>query len=499
MPPTGRASVKSSRRPRTYPHLRLTASLAAVALVVLGVFVFDIIDSRRLILERSRTSSEDLCRLLTERLDIALKESGRSDAVQAEASIFIRELDALTLGGYRFVAVLGKNGDLIMRRPGPAASLGHGEKDEELRRLITTIARSGMIAGVLRSGYGEYVYSALEGQRGFVVVVGESRSDIMAEWRRKIVTYSIAFSVITALMVMLSLNILKDLRHSAELAARLVAMESASDMIVIADLQGRTEYVNPSFERITGLSRTEVLGSRTTIFGSASHEAEAALQSAAEGRHWRGEISLPGADGSIRIEEVSLSPVPGPGGAPLGVVAIKRDVTERRRLQERLERLAHYDSLTGLPNRALFFDRLNGAVARGRRESRKFALLFIDLDGFKAINDRYGHLAGDVLLVETARRLKDAIRDSDTAGRMGGDEFIVLLDNIARSEDASTFADKIRVTLSEPITLDSGDTVSIRASIGVSVYPDDGESGDAVLKAADAAMYERKIKKNGRR
>ncbi len=481
------------------PHLRLTASFAAVALVVLVVFVVDIIDSRRLILERSSSSSEDLCRLLTERLDVALRESGRSDAVQAEASIFIRELDALTLGGDRFVAVLGKDGDLIMRRPGPAASLGRGEKDEELRRLITNIARSGIIAGVLRSGYGEYVYSALEGQRGFVVLVGESRSGILAEWRRKVATYAITFAVITALMVILSLNVARDLRHSAELAARLVAMESASDMIVIADLQGRTEYVNPSFEQITGISRADALGSRTTIFGSASLEAEAALRSAAEGKHWRGEISLPGLDGASRIEEVSLSPVPGPGGSPLGVVAIKRDVTERRRLQERLERLAHYDSLTGLPNRALFFDRLNGAVARGRREGRKFALLFIDLDGFKAINDRYGHQAGDELLVVTARRLKDAIRDSDTAGRMGGDEFIVLLDNIARSEDAAAFTEKIRATLSEPITLDSGSTVSIRASIGASVYPDDGESGDAVLKAADAAMYERKIKRNSRR
>jgi diguanylate cyclase (GGDEF)-like protein len=179
------------------------------------------------------------------------------------------------------------------------------------------------------------------------------------------------------------------------------------------------------------------------------------------------------------------------------IVAVLRDITERRKLQERLERLAHYDSLTALPNRALFFDRLAGAVARARREERRFALLFIDLDGFKAVNDHYGHDAGDYLLFEIARRLRAAIRDSDTAGRMGGDEFTVLLDNIARPEDATAVADKIRSSLSEPIEIPAGSRVTVGASVGIAVFPDDGDDGETVLKAADSAMYAIKLAGEG--
>ncbi len=481
------------------PQVRLIASFAAVALVVLGVFLVDILDSRRLVLERVGSSSDDLCRLLAERIDAALGESGSTDAIGAEASIFVRELDALTLGNGRFVAIAGDEGGLIMRRPGPAGSLGAGEKDEELRRIISGISESGGAGGMVRSETREYLYSALEGERGFVVIVGESRATVLDEWRRKALAYAVSFAAIAALMIALSLNIASDLARGSQLASRLVAVESASDMIVIADLDGRAEYVNPSFEKTTGIARTEALGTRSAIFGAESCAAESALGAAASGESWRGEIAFPGADGAERIEEVTLAPVPGPDGTPHRVVAVKRDVTERRRLQERLERLAHYDSLTGLPNRALFFDRLGGAVARGKREGRKFALLFIDLDGFKGINDRYGHHAGDEVLSATARRLRAAIRDSDTAGRMGGDEFIVLLDNIARSEDASHFATKVRTALSEPVRLPSGEVVSIGASVGVSVYPDDGEDADEVLKAADVSMYERKMKRGGRR
>jgi len=181
------------------------------------------------------------------------------------------------------------------------------------------------------------------------------------------------------------------------------------------------------------------------------------------------------------------------------IVAVLRDVTERRRLQEKLERLAHYDPLTTLPNRALFFDRLENAVARARREDRRFALLFIDLDGFKAVNDRFGHDAGDFLLFEIAKRLRSAIRDSDTAGRMGGDEFTVLLENIAKVDDAAAVADKIRAALVEPAAVPSGEKVTVGASIGIAVFPDDGADGESILKAADSAMYAIKLATGDRR
>jgi diguanylate cyclase (GGDEF)-like protein/PAS domain S-box-containing protein len=489
-----------SYRPFARPHARLVAAIAAVSLLVLGAFLADILDSRRLLLERAEYSSEDLCRLLAERLDGALKEAGARDASEAEFSIFGRELDSLSLGGTRFVAIADLEGKLIARRPGTASSLGVDPRDREMRDLIEEAARASLASDVVVSSGGKYLYSALAGDRGFVAVVGESRSDLLAEWRKKVLAYSLAMAAVAALMALLALTVSKELRRGSEMAARLVAMESASDMIVIADLEGRAQYVNPAFERATGVPRAGAIGSRSAIFGPSVPEADAAaaLGAVVAGSGWRGEVAAARADGEEYVEEIAVSPVPGPDGAPLGVVAIKRDVTERRRLQERLERLAHYDSLTGLPNRALFFDRLCGAVSRGRREGRRFGLLFIDLDRFKAVNDRYGHQAGDAVLVETARRLKDAIRDSDTAGRMGGDEFIVLLENISRSEDAESFASKVRASLSAPVGLPSGDVVSIGASVGSAAYPDDGDDGEAVLKAADSAMYALKVKADGR-
>ena len=270
-------------------------------------------------------------------------------------------------------------------------------------------------------------------------------------------------------------------------------MESASDIIVIAGLDGRAEYVNPSFERISGSQAAEAIGSRRADFGLSESDAEAALAAAARGERWRGEVEARRADGASIVEEATIAPVPGPAGKPVGIVAVLRDVTERRRLQERLERLAHYDSLTALPNRALFFDRLEGAVSRARREGRRFALLYLDLDGFKAINDRYGHDAGDYLLFETARRLRAAIRDSDTAARMGGDEFTVLLEKISRPEDARAVAIKIRAALGETVALPSGSSARIGASIGIAIYPEDGSDVESILKAADAAMYVDKL------
>jgi len=256
------------------PQVRLISSFAAVALVVLGVFLVDILDSRRLVLERVGSSSEDLCRLLAERIDGSLRESGTPDARSAGAAVFVRELDALTLGNGRFVAIVDGRGGLIMRRPGSAGSLGEGEG--ELRRLIAGIAESGRNGSMIRSETSEYFYSALEGERDFVVIVGESRASVLAEWRRKAVAYAASFAAIAALMIALSLSIARDLAQGTQMAARLVAVESASDMIVIADLEGRAEYVNPSFERITGIPRAAAIGSRSAVFGTESAAADAA-------------------------------------------------------------------------------------------------------------------------------------------------------------------------------------------------------------------------------
>lgn len=170
---------------------------------------------------------------------------------------------------------------------------------------------------------------------------------------------------------------------------------------------------------------------------------------------------------------------------------------ERKRLYARLEYAAQYDGLTGLANRALLFDRLRTALARARRSGDRLALLFLDLDGFKQVNDSLGHAAGDLLLQEVARRLQEGLRDADTAARVGGDEFVVLLECIQLPEQAQRVVEKIRHDLGCPISV-QGASLEMVPSIGVSFYPDDGEDEAGLLRCADEAMYAAKLQRGGR-
>lgn len=164
---------------------------------------------------------------------------------------------------------------------------------------------------------------------------------------------------------------------------------------------------------------------------------------------------------------------------------------ERKRMHSRLEHMARHDQLTNLPNRALFLDRLHTALARAHRGHLQLAILYLDLDKFKQVNDTYGHITGDHLLQEVARRLTNCIRESDTVGRLGGDEFIVLLDEIAQREDTDLVRTKIITTLSEPYQL-AKTTLHITPSIGVAVYPENGTDSNELIRYADDAMYQAK-------
>jgi len=182
-------------------------------------------------------------------------------------------------------------------------------------------------------------------------------------------------------------------------------------------------------------------------------------------------------------------------GRQKSFTAILRDISERKENEERIRKLAHHDSLTGLPNRNLLHDRMAQALARVRRHGGRLAILFVDLDKFKPINDKFGHKVGDYVLMEVAKRLLDSVRNSDTVARLGGDEFAVILEEVARPSEAAKVAEKIVAYLALPIeTMDK--TCSIGASVGVALYPDDGADLDDVVKAADLAMY--RVKNAGR-
>jgi diguanylate cyclase (GGDEF)-like protein len=199
------------------------------------------------------------------------------------------------------------------------------------------------------------------------------------------------------------------------------------------------------------------------------------------------------AGGESRHIEVKLLPHVGDQGKVLGCFAVTTDITEHKLAEERIQRVAHHDDLTGLPNKLLFNDRLNQAIRLARRDSGRFALLYLDLDKFKPVNDTLGHAAGDELLKAVGARIRHQVRESDTVARVGGDEFTVILPDITRREEAETVARKIIAALVAPFQIgNQKQSVAIGTSIGIAVYPTDALEADALIKAADASMYSAK-------
>jgi diguanylate cyclase (GGDEF)-like protein/PAS domain S-box-containing protein len=286
---------------------------------------------------------------------------------------------------------------------------------------------------------------------------------------------------------------------ATQLRKHSTAVEHSAASIVITDRQGLIEYVNPAFCRLTGYALDELLGQNPRMLkGGDQHPGFYASMWDAllAGKEWRGEFQNKRKDGTLFWEKATISPIH-ENGEITHFVGVKENITERKNMLEHLDQLAHYDKLTGLPNRTLFFDRLECMQALSQRDGREFALLFIDLDGLKQVNDNYGHEAGDAVLGTVARRLESCIRQSDTASRMGGDEFTVILGNLDRgTHDAALVAEKILQALSAPVPLPGGESCSIGASVGISLYPEDSDDLERLLSAADTAMYA--VKREGK-
>lgn len=224
---------------------------------------------------------------------------------------------------------------------------------------------------------------------------------------------------------------------------------------------------------------------------------ERQIQAALRGeREYIAEFRIVWPDRSIRYIKAVSKTTYDTNGTPLRMVGVNYDLTEQKETQHKLDFLAFHDGLTGLPNRRLLYDRTDRAIALAKRENRKFALLFVDLDRFKHVNDTYGHEVGDWLLINAANRIKHSIRASDTIARIGGDEFVVLLPDVSDENGALVVAEKIRASLDEPFIMDDGVILDISSSIGVSFYPDHAKETQELIGSGDAAMY--KAKKIGR-
>jgi diguanylate cyclase (GGDEF)-like protein/PAS domain S-box-containing protein len=265
--------------------------------------------------------------------------------------------------------------------------------------------------------------------------------------------------------------------------------------VVITDPVGCILAVNPSVIAITGYSRDELIGNTMRLLHSGRHDRafyEALWQAVRTAGYWQGEIWNRRKNGEIYPELLTISTVRDDKGEIINYVGSFSDITLWKRSQQQLEHLAHHDALTGLPNRLMLLARLEHALSKARRDKTLGAVLFIDLDRFKQVNDTLGHPAGDALLIAVAKRLRERLRDSDTLARLGGDEFVIVLETLGARSQAAAVAQELIARLSEPFDLPGGHVARIGASVGISLYPGKGTTSEQLIKQADVALYESK-------
>ncbi len=282
----------------------------------------------------------------------------------------------------------------------------------------------------------------------------------------------------------------------AQLEATTV-FEGSQEGLLVVNAQKRIVKVNPAFCRITGYAAEEVLGQQPHMLSSGQHDAAffRGMWTAIDDQgFWRGEICNRRKNGELFSEFLSISAVRGPDGSVQNYVGSFTDISKYKEHGEQLNRIAHYDPLTGLPNRRLLVDRLEQALRSEVSSKRMLAVCFLDLDGFKSINDQYGHAAGDALLLGVTRNLVQELRGEDILARVGGDEFVLLLANMESPEACSQALDRLLMAVAKPVVLEQAAisvsvSVSVTASVGVTLHPQDNSDADTLLRHADKAMY----------
>ncbi|GAA5179353.1 hypothetical protein GCM10025771_21190 [Niveibacterium umoris] len=290
-------------------------------------------------------------------------------------------------------------------------------------------------------------------------------------------------------------GICHDISATYEAALRLqqadVVFRNTAEGILVANAEPRIKAVNPALTEITGYSEEELLGHHPRVLDAErpSTEARQAMSEVlrTDGR-WVGELWLRHKSGEPIPVWATIIAVRSESGEIAEYIAVLADITPLKHRQQQLEILAHHDPLTGLPNRTLLQDRLNGALARCRRDGRELALLFVDLDRFKDINDRWGHPVGDEVLCQVARRLEQSLRLGDTVARFGGDEFVVILESLDVGNTTEEAVDRLEAALRDPVEV-AQQRFRLGASIGVARYPRDGDDTESLLSHADSAMY----------
>ncbi|MES9958611.1 MAG: diguanylate cyclase [Sedimenticola sp.] len=320
---------------------------------------------------------------------------------------------------------------------------------------------------------------------------------------------SILLALVSGILLAMIILVVRTARESQQLALTRDALstqerlfrdviDAAQDGIMVTDPEQKIRIINPAFSEMTGYDQGDLVGKTPSIFRSGHHDQtffDQMWQSIEEHKRWRGEIWNRRQDGSVSPELVSISTIEDESGELTHYVGIFTDISTQKASEQRYQAMAYHDPLSGLPNRLLLMDRLQQAIHTAERQEEMVAVLFMDLDGFKQVNDSAGHEAGDLLLQEIAERLKSAVRKEDTVARMGGDEFTMVIRGAEDRKVLEGIAEKIIAGINEPVEI-AGERFTVGVSIGISRYPVDSKDPDGLVCQADAAMYE--AKKQGR-
>ncbi|MCK9372817.1 MAG: diguanylate cyclase [Sulfuricurvum sp.] len=293
-----------------------------------------------------------------------------------------------------------------------------------------------------------------------------------------------------------ALHVVKDVteRKKTEEKMQLMAsvFSSAKEGIVITDTKGIIVDANEAYSLITGYSNDEIIGQNAGFLKSDKHDKafyKNMWNELIRNKYWIGEIWNRRKNGEIFVERLTISAISDSDGKTSSYVGLLTDITTGKDYESTLERMAFYDSLTGLPNRLLFAERINQAMMISKRLNTMMAICYLDLDEFKPVNDGFGHSVGDKLLLEISNRMQNQVRESDTIARIGGDEFAILLINIKGIQECETIITKILDSINEPFILPDKGEVTVTASIGITLYPHDNSPSDILLRHADQAMY----------
>jgi len=280
-------------------------------------------------------------------------------------------------------------------------------------------------------------------------------------------------------------------RNEENLRITASVFDNSQDGIVITDTNNNLIEVNPAFTRITGYAREEVIGKNPRLLSSGQQNQafyEAMWKTLKQNKTWRGEVWNCRKSGEVYVELLSISAICDNKGQIQRYVGVFSDISRLKAHEEELTRVANYDALTGIPNRRLLADRMSQAILQARRSGKILSVCYIDLDGFKLVNDQYGHEAGDQLLLEITCRLQKVLRAEDTLARLGGDEFVVLFSDLTSMQECLQILDRVLSIISMPINI-GNNQATVSASIGVTFHSSSNEDGDTLLRNADQAMY----------